>query len=226
MKARAVIAPALAMIQVGSREQPDDAGDMLTGLETLNAMIEQWTSRPNTSPGPTLISIVLTPGKWVYTLGPTGDVVLPRAPCALMASPLGAVPVTAMLDWPARSWGGFDPIVRVDTGWPGDMTFQRGVPNAVLMVSPAPSAAINLPLALDLGLPTFPDLDTDVPDMPPWYLLALQSNLALECSSAFARPVPQAVLLTARRTLDQVTSQNANASAAFFPSLDPALPGL
>lgn len=226
MKARTVIEPALQRINVGSREQPADAGDMAIALERLNSILLDWSTRPNLAPAPTFVSLALVEGQAAYALGPTGDLTLPRAPADVL---------DAVLNVDGGPSRGLDivpyPLVRngfypTGPGWPMRLAFVRGTPNALVLITPAPFAypSLAISLALDLGFPAFADYDTDVPTMPDWYLEALQTNLAVSLAPDFSRPVPSEVARAAARSLRTITAQQSR-TVLPYPEIDPAVPG-
>jgi hypothetical protein len=191
--ARSIVRGALQDIQVASAEEPLTASQCEDGLDLLNALLDSfslerlWIYHTPATP------IVWPAGSASLTWGPGGDIPGPRP--IKLAPQATYQDVTAGYDYPLEvlerqeqyaqlTWKGMQSTL------PSALYYEPQMPLGVLYVWPVPSIGTTIVVYPWTVLGAFTALDDELA-LPPGYLRALRTNLALEaCPSYGVQPSP------------------------------------
>ena len=163
-------------------DTPTDA-DAQRGLTTLNDMLDMWSNESLACYAITEQSTVLVPGKQSYTIGPGGDINLPR-PLRLITGPGAAyvqdsngnnygVTVVNRSQW--NLIGNRSNIVT--SNFPDTLFYDPQFPLGVLNFNPWPSAPYTAFWDSYLQLTEFANLASQM-ILPPGYAMMIKTNLA------------------------------------------------
>lgn len=220
--ARDLVTGALRKIGQYAPGEPLDASDAQDALDTLNGMLDLWSTQHLSVYNQVETVVSLTAGQASYTVGAGGDFNMVR-PLALSAAYSRLTSTSSTVDFPCR-------IVTLDRyagigmknqpgPWPKMAFYNAGIPLGTLTVWPVPSASIEFHLWSDavfasLGL-------SDTVNLPRGYFLGLQYSLAELLCSEYGQPVPADI----RRFADSFrkTLKAANANPQSDAKIDPAL---
>jgi hypothetical protein len=168
----------IGAIAVGETLSADDG---TTGLEQLNGMLDLWSTQHLAVYNNVESVFTLQAGKATYTVGTGGDFNMER-PLRLSGAYTRLSPTGTTLDYPCDEidYTRYAAIgLKSQPGpWPKVMYFNTSFPLAQITFWPVPSQGGEFHLWSDMVLSQFVDL-TDSVNMPPGYVLALQTNLAL-----------------------------------------------
>ena len=191
--ARAIVRGALADIQVASAEEPISASMAEDGLDLLNALLDSFSLERLWFYHTPATPIVWPAWMPTQTWGPGGDIPSPRP---LKLAPQATYQdVTAGYDSPLEvlerqeqyallQWKGMQSTV------PSALYYEPQMPLGVLYIWPIPSAGSSVTVYPWQVLGAFTALDDELA-LPPGYLRALRTNLALEaCPSYGVQPSP------------------------------------
>jgi hypothetical protein len=182
------------IVGVGQTPLADDAN---TGLQLLSNIRAEWQRR-RWLVWSLVEAVKESTGAATYTVGPTGDFVLPR-PDRIDAAFVRLNPDSAMaVDYSLliiEAREDFSEIaLKSIVSWPGAVFYESAYPVGVLHFVPVPSAGqFELHIVAKTALPTF-DALTDPLTMPPEYMSAMLYSLAVElCMNYGMEPRPSLV---------------------------------
>jgi hypothetical protein len=180
-------------IGVASAEEPISASMAEDGLDLLNALLDSFSLERLWIYHTPAVPIVWPAGSASLTWGPAGDIPSPRP--IKLAAQATYQDVTAGYDYPLEvlerqeqyaqlQWKG------MQSPLPSALYYEPQMPLGVLYIWPIPSTGSSLVVYPWVPLGQFPGLDDDLA-LPPGYLRALRTNLALEaCPSYGVQPSP------------------------------------
>lgn len=212
MTARDLITRALRLIQVVGDGETPSASEASDALTVLNELIDTWATQRLTVRGVTRRLFTLAGGAAGYTVGPGGDLDMPR-PTRLEAAGLvsgsGAQAAETELEvytdeqyraLPFKAQTGARPV--------GVWLDRTAYPLASLAVFPVLSEAATLAIYSAEALANGLTLNTDL-SLAPGYEAALRYELAIACAPEFGVPVPADVRLLALERKKDVERLNA-----------------
>jgi hypothetical protein len=157
----------------------------------------------------------LQAGQAKYTLGTGGDFDMPR-PLRLSGAYTRLQPVGSTVDYPCEEidFSRYSSIgIKNQPGpWPKVMYFNTSYPLAELIFWPVPSQNAEFHLWADMVFSDFADLTTEV-TLPQGYMLALQTNLALQLATEYGVDPAPSLVETARMSKKTLKALNATPTA-------------
>ncbi len=182
------------IVGVGQTPLADDAN---TALQLLSNIRAEWQRR-RWLVWSLVEAVKVSTGAATYTVGPTGDFVLPRpdridsAFVRLNAGSAMAIDYSLLIIESREDYN--DIGLKSIVSWPGAVFYESAFPVGVLHFVPVPqSGQFELHIAVKTALPAFATL-TDPLTMPPEYMSALLYSLAVElCMNYGMEPRPSLV---------------------------------
>lgn len=201
------------------------AADSAQGLTCLNDMVDSWSNESLITYAKAEQSVVLTPGKYQYTIGTTGspDINATRplrildgyGTCYILDTNANRYPVTVMQQ---DQWNLIGNIAQVNSNIPSRLFYDPQFPLGVINLFPVPNIGWTLYFDSWLQLTEFATLTTAV-SLPPGYLRALKRNLAVELWPYFkgwnTNP-PAALLKAAMQSLGNIKRTNIKEVVAVY----------
>lgn len=197
----------IGAIAVGETLSADDGS---TGLEQLNAMLDIWSNEHLAVYNNTESVLTLVAGQATYTVGVGGDFNIAR-PLRISGAYTRLQPTGTTVDYPCEEIA-FDRYsgigLKSQPGpWPKVMYFNTSYPLASLTFWPVPSQGAEFHLWADMVFTSFANL-TDAVSMPPGYVLALQTNLAVLLAPEYGVTPDPNLLEQARETKKIIKATN------------------
>jgi hypothetical protein len=210
--ANEIIARSLRLINVlGSGEQPTGP-EAQDALVTLNQMLDSWsTQRMEIFTVQRLGPFPLISGQQAYTVGPGGDINIPRPPYIQRYGILDIDNPAQPLELPlepltAEEWAGI-PVKNIQSALPLKVFDDRGFPYRTLYFWCVPNVQVQFVIYAWIALTAFPDLNTDI-EFPPGYAKAIAFNLAVDLAPEYGSEPSQVVLSQAASSLAAIQSIN------------------
>ena len=200
---------------VGAGELPPQH-DLDLALARLNALVPSWRTRPLLDYASVRTVHALTATDGVYTLGPGGDISLPRPafPPRLRLVDTSTTPATefpiAVLTT-ERAYADL-PQKALTSAWPTQVYYNATAPLATLtfypvLTSTTLAVAVYTPVAgATLAL-------TDVLELPPGYALFYQEALAVHLCPDFERQPSPVLVESAREARQTLAAPNVRVEA-------------
>ena len=190
----------------------DASGDEVTdGLTVLQELIDAWNSTGAAILYTTATQIfTLTPGQSVYTIGPTGDMVVGTRPSKLSGA--WVRDLSNNTDLPLAVMADSDffniPQKTATSSYPQAVYIDRQFPNGNVYLYPVPNQSdVALVLQYTAPLDSTIELDT-VCDLPPAFRQALRYNLAINLAPEYGlepTPTVQSIAIT---SLNNINANN------------------
>lgn len=175
-----IIQGALRKIGVYTVGETLAAEDASTGMDQLNALLDIWSNEHLAVYNNVENVLTLQAGKATYAVGTGGDFNIQR-PLRITAAYTRLTPTGSSVDYPCTEvdFGRYANIgLKSQPGpWPKVMYYDSSYPQANLTFWPVPSQNAEFHLWADMVFASFVNL-TDSVQMPPGYVLGLQTNLA------------------------------------------------
>jgi len=201
-----LIRNALGKLLVLGTQDTLSSGDMETGLDTLNALLDSWWLESLAVFTIQQQSFPTTPGVQTYTIGP-GQTWNTTRPTRI----LGAVASFQGVDYPVNAIdrAQYDRIPYKQTsGIPMVLFYDREYPTGTVSLYPGPSpAGITIRLNTYQQLQSFANIADNI-DLPPGYARTIINNLAVELAPYYGRTVSNEILLAARESKAAVKRNN------------------
>lgn len=222
---RDVITAALTDLGVVGPGRVLTAQEAADGMFALNALFDQWGAESNILYTVTRTVSVLTPSQSSFTVGPTGNIVIPRP---IFIDHIGYVDasVSPSIQYPLQLLTDDEyeaiPIKAQTSTRPQAAYYNPTFPNGTLWPWPIPTAS-NLFWAL--YVPTAGADFTAISDamiVPPGYRRMIVKNLALELAPSYGREVSPLLVRQAAAAMAVVKRVN---SRPVELKMDPALLG-
>ena len=201
-----VITGAFQLLGLYDPGEPLTAADSSLGLTVANDMLDSWSNESLACYAILEQSFPLVPGQQSYTIGPGGQVNATR-PLRIIGSP-GSCYVqdgngnNSGLNLVTRAqWnmiGNRDPSV-VTSNFPDTLFYDPQYPLGVLNFNPTPSSSYTAFIDSYLQLVDLAVLTSTV-SLPPGYVKALKSNLALELKAYYLDGKVDDVLIALAQT--------------------------
>lgn len=205
MTARTLFTRSLRLIGQLSPGRVANASELATALEVCNGMLDVWRNDEFLVYTRRRDIKTLTAAKASYTVGPSGEIDIPRPLRVDYANLLSdgderELDVLTLEEWRLR---------RTSTGTPDAVFLDGAYPLPMLYVDPAPDLAnYTLELYTWSPLPAIANLDATI-DLPPGYNDLIAYQLALRLAPEWAHTPRPDVIETARATLAEVQATNA-----------------
>lgn len=183
-----IVQDALEMLGVYAPGEVMSDADAQRGLTCLNDMLDSWSNESLICYANLEQSATLVVGQQYYTIGPGGDFNMTR-PLAITVGP-GQARITD------TNGNQYDMEVIQQDRWnligapyttsdiPDTLFYNPQYPLGIIGVFPVPIISYKMTWDSRLQLGDFADLTTAV-SLPPGYIRALKSNLAVECFPYF-----------------------------------------
>lgn len=221
--AQDIIQDALEMLGVYAPGEVISAADENRALTVFNDMLDNWSNLSLVTYARSEQSAVFTPGKYQYTIGPGGDINLPRpirildgAGCAYLidaSQTVYGMDVITQEEWNQITTRAFNTSQLPDT-----LFYDPQFPLGVINIFPTPTVAYTFYFDSLLPFTDAASLASTV-SLPPGYNLAMKANLAMELLPYFPQTdqiVVQRVIEKASRSLGDIKRTNAKTPAAQF----------
>lgn len=207
---------AAALRSVGAIEPGENptASEIQNALFTLNQMIDSWQAQRlmiYTVNRQVFVPLTL---KQTYTVGPGGDVNIPRPPrvtsVGVIAQPGSTQPIELPLDMLTDQQWQDIPVKNTSGALPLHCWDDDNYPLRGLNLWPIPTVNVNFAIYLWQTLTQFADTNTTLYAFPPAYLKAIRYSLAIELAAEFPGDpelIPLVVKL-AEQAIDVVKSGN------------------
>lgn len=206
-----LIKSSMRLAGIISGSQTPKANESNDALNTLNDLLEQWSTDGLTVWGSDNAVFTLVPGKNKYTIGTGGDFVDSR-PVTIQGAYIDYVtggPTTAVsYDVTIIGQDRYNRIpVKLTPGIPEELLYINNYPLGSITLYPVPDQAYNLILVSDPLLNQIASLATLV-SYPPGYAKALKWNLAVDLCAEFGMPVSPDIAKIATSSLGSIKSTN------------------
>ncbi len=219
-----ILYPALRLAGVltaAGRLAPVNGSQMTDAFQTLNRMLDAWTTQRLLIWTIRVDRYTLTPSQVTYTIGPSGaDFTAPRpvriSDASIVTTGGGSeihLPLRLLTDhqWAAKR------LRVMPTTIPTELYYDGAYPNATLYLWGYPTAGNDLELFTWQQLTQFV-LQTDTVLFPPGYLDAVVYNLAVRLSGLFGTQLRGDVAQTAKEAKAAIKASNATSPT--IPSAD------
>lgn len=207
--ARDVITRSLQFIGAITRFDTLKAGEAEDALDDLNNMLASWSNTSLLSYYRVTESFALTPGDGEYTIGPSGDFNTAR-PISLISAyvrdGISDINIDFMTDQEYASIN-----EKTLQGVPSYINFDNASPLATIKIYPIPDSAYTLYLLSEKKLSAL-TLDADI-ELPPGWILAMQSNLAMILAPQYGQPVSGELARLATESLGSIKTAVATTRA-------------
>lgn len=208
--ARDLISSSLRLIgATASGETPTNA-ELADAFTALNALIDGWATQSLTVPTVGRHVFALVSNQGTYTVGPTGDFVLPR-PTDIINAGLVYLGATPTIEWPMEKIEDDEyaaiGIKDLSTVYPRQFYYNPTSPNGTLFLWPTPTAINNIALYTPDVFTQFADLSSSV-ILPPMYARALRYNLAVDLAPEFGKALDATVAGIATNSLAALKAAN------------------
>lgn len=235
MLVREIIVNALNELQVYSPGEQVTLIDLARGLQTLNVMLDSWSTENMSCFYVLEQQIVLVPSVAQYTIGPGGTIDTSQGgqrPIRLIDGPGSAYVQDSMgNNYPVAvvqkaQWNAIGNRVVTNSNFPDTIYYDPQFPTAFLNVFPVPNQNNTLFFDAYAQLSQFSSLDVDI-NLPPGYAEALQKNLALGLKPYFPIAVldPQTVRLAAISKANIKRANSGTPITTYDGELVPSAPG-
>ncbi len=193
MLVREIISDALNELQVYSPGEDIANVDMARGFQSLNTMLDSWSTENMTCFYILEQSITLVSGTAQYTIGPGGTIDTSQGgqrPIRIIESPGSAYVQDsqgnnyAMNVVNRSQWNSIGNRVITNSNFPDTLWYDPQYPTAYINVFPVPNQNNTLFFDSYAQLGQFQSIDMDI-NLPPGYAKALQQNLAIELKPMF-----------------------------------------
>lgn len=193
-------------------------------LDLLNAMLDEWSNYTLACFALLTQSVVLVPGQNQYTIGFNGFINGPR-PLKILTDPGTAYVLDGngnkypMRVVPEDVWNMYSNTSNIITSnFPNILFYDPQYPLGIINITPFPTLAYTMYWNSTLQLADLPTLSTLI-SLPPGYILALMSNLAVLSKPFFLDgQMDPVVPATAARTLGAIKRTNQKDIFALFDS--------
>lgn len=196
----------IGAISTGENLSADEAAD---GLNSLNDLLDSWSTDGLLIPSSTIEEFTLTPGQAAYTIGVGGNFNTAN-PQVIEEARLKDVSGQAFeLPLAIYSIQEYADIVQKQTqsSQPEALYFQRGAPLSTIYLYTVPSTANKLVLYSKKALTNFTSVNTEI-SLPPGYQRALRYNLALELAVEYGKQPSEYVFQTSQELKAQLMRVN------------------
>lgn len=171
-------------------EDPD-ANTAKAALFQLNSMLDTWTADSLAVYAERNDLFTLVPGQAIYTVGPTGDWVMPR-PVEIVAA---QTRISSTIEYPLQIVSNNEyNAIRVK-GLTNSIQYvmgaQYGYPNAIVSFYPTPSTINPVRITSRIHFASLSNM-TEIVDLPPGYQEAIVYNLAHRIATSMNKPLSQA----------------------------------
>jgi hypothetical protein len=204
-----------ALVACGSQSagEPVSSDDAAAGLRILNQMMDMFNSQRLMIYTIQRLPFPMTAGKQTYSVGPGGDVNIPRPPkiekygIITSANPLLPLELE-VADLTLDQWQHI-PIKNVPAALSLGVWNDKGFPLMLLNYWPLPNTTLQLVIYPWIALPTFPNLDQQF-TFPPAYAEVIKYQLAFRCGIEFPGEVERMPLIKymADQGMDWLKSMN------------------
>lgn len=205
-----IITGALGELNAYAPGEPLSAADAQTGLMVLNDLLDSWSTEHLTVYNNNEYTYTLSPGVKSYTVGPGGDINIPR-PLRITNVYTRITSNGQGIDYPCDVVSGdiYTSIgLKSQPGpWPKVLYYNEDYPLGTLFFWPVPTQAGELHLWTDDIFTTFANI-TDTVNLPQGYKRALRKCLAVELAPMFGREPSQALLAAASQAKAVVKALN------------------
>jgi hypothetical protein len=203
---------ALRLVGVLASGEIATAAESIDGLQTLNDMLDSWTSDRLSIFTITPRTFALVPGQQGYTIGVGGNFNVPRPPRIDSVSIVSLANPLEPLELPIEmltieQWAAI-PVKNIQSTLPQSVYDDGAFPLRTLNYYCIPSTTVNTVIYGWAALTSFPTLATNV-TFPPGYQRAIRYNLAVELCGEYGRPVDPTVGRIAIESLAKVRAFNA-----------------
>lgn len=210
--AQDIISSSLRLIGVLASGESLPANEATDGLNSLNDMIDSWSTNNLLIPNKTKESFTLTGGKQTYTMGTSGS------PDFSTSRPMWIENMTVQqssgsstLDIPVDiitedQWAAI-PVKQTQSAYPLYCYTDGAYPNLNLNFYPVPSGSVAVVIYSAKPLSQLATLTTAL-SLPPGYQRAVRYALALELAPEYGRAVPEDVSAKAAAAIADIKRVN------------------
>ncbi|MFN7185687.1 MAG: hypothetical protein ACK5VE_04895 [Alphaproteobacteria bacterium] len=193
-------------------QQTPTASQSAGALVKLNDLIESWNIDPQKLYGATQYILPFVANKATYTIGPSGDLNIPRPDDIYAAfvrnttatpSQQQDIPITMLTD---QQWADI-PVKGMQGTFPYAVWFNMTNPLIVAYVTPIPTGSNYSLVFWDNNANATLSLST-VLDLPPGYKRALKYGLFIELAAGYQIPVPDSISTLAVTSKLSIDRQN------------------
>lgn len=225
--ARDLITASLRLLGVKAQGQSATGAEAMDALEVLKEMIDAFNASDALLFHTKTLVYPLATLSQTYTMGPTGQIVVPTRPTRLVNavirdnsnSPANDIRLLILSD---KDYLNIT-TKGVTSDFPAAIYMDRNFPNATIYLWPVPSdTSKSLVMQYLEPLSTSLTLDTQV-DLPPAYRQAMRYNLAVLLAPEYGLEAPQTVQLMAMTSKTQITNANTQVPLMEFDWNTPGL---
>ena len=208
-----IITDALLDLGVLAADEVPTAGQANQALRRLNNMIDSWNTENLAVYGATQQIVPLVANQQEYTIGPGGDVDIPRPNDITQAAARQmSLPEAQRIDYPLyilndAEWQSV-PQKKLQSSWPNmAVYFNMTYPLIRAFVYPSPTTGEFALVFWYIGILSNLALNTVI-NLPPGYKRALTANLCIELASSYGVEVPATVQQIAVNSKADIKTQN------------------
>ena len=196
--AQDIIKEALELIGVLDPSEPLSAADLTSALRTFNFMLDSWNTEKLTIYALVRNSLTLTAGQQSHTVGPAGDLDIPRpqsieqGQAFITGGTLGTTEREIEI-YNQHQWAAI--LDKSTSSIPSRLYYETAFPLGVIWLDPKPDVAYSLLLYTEqmLAQAFMDSVNSDVA-LPPGYAEAIVHNLAIRLAPEFGKEPPAAVI--------------------------------
>lgn len=209
---RDLISSSLRLLGVLQQGQTIDAYQAQGGLKALNTMLDSWSTESLSVMGMNPHIVTLANAQQSYTVGPGGDINIPRPVLVQDVSavyPTGPQAVFIPLDEYTLDQYSAIPVIGYQAPIPWAYYMNYSFPLNVMNFYPIPQAGTQLRFYTMDTIAEFADINAVV-NLAPGYEKALRFNLALELASEYGKDPAATVVVNARESKSNIQRLNAD----------------
>jgi len=181
----------------------------ISGLETLNALLDEWRLERLMCYALQREQFSLVANQASYTIGSSANFNTTRP-----VEVSGCYVRDGGIDYPVRQMGAEAyrriPDKTTSTNYPEYFYYEPNMPLGTVYFWPVPSSALNVYLETQRVITEFATTSTDI-ELAPGYENAIIYNLAIDLSDANDRKLTETIVARARITKQKIKRQNASA---------------
>jgi hypothetical protein len=208
-----IITDAMLDIGVLAADEVPTAGQANQALRRLNNMIDSWNTENLAVYGAVEHILPLVAGQQKYTIGPGGDLDIPRPNdiTTSMARQM-SLPVNQRIDYPLyilndQEWQSI-PQKGLQSAWPNmAVYYNMTYPLIEAHVYPSPTTGEFSLVLWNIGILANLELNTVI-NLAPGYKRAMTANLCLEIAASYGVEVPPSVQQIAVSSKADIKTQN------------------
>jgi len=198
VSAQGIIKRAMRLLGAIASGEELAAHELADGVEALNHMLDSWNTESLTIYALVRNSLTLTAGQQSHTVGPAGDLDIPRpqsieqGQAFITGGTLGTTELEIEV-YNQHQWAAI--LDKSTSSIPSRLYYETAFPLGVIWLDPKPDVAYSLLLYTEqmLAQAFMDSVNSDVA-LPPGYAEAIVHNLAIRLAPEFGKEPPAAVI--------------------------------